>query len=297
MKVLITGAAGGLGRYVIEAFEVEHELRLVDSVDPEEATIFGGPVRQRVPLRTKWPYVRADILDEEAMLRACEGMDAVIHLAAIPTGLPEEGKDVMQINVVGTYVVLDAARKAGVSRVFCASSINAFGTIYWRLSGRPAGYLSMPLTEEFRTEVEDPYSLSKLTNEETCATFHRAYGLTTAAFRFAGVWNRDVYAAQTAQPLAPTTAWSDDLYQWVHAEDIAGGLKAALECPTLPGFGVYTLSGPDTRCPEPTMDILERFRPDLAANLTEDLPGRAPLMSITKARQTFGYDPKYRLME
>lgn len=296
MNVLITGAGGGVARYVIEALEGEHELRLLDNVDPEKATVFGGPVRQCIPLRTKWPYVRADILDEDAMVRACEGMDAVIHLAAIPTGLPEEGKAVMTVNAVGTYVAVDSARKAGVKRFFCASSINAFGTIYWRLSGRPAPYTSMPLTEDFETVEEDPYSLSKRVNEDTCATFTRAYGITTAAFRFAGVHGRAAYE-ELRKAVAPTTDWNDDLYQWVHAEDVAAGLKAALECPTLPEFGVYTLSGPDTRCPEPTLEILERFRPDLAANLTEELPGRAPLMSITKARQTFGYDPKYRLID
>jgi UDP-glucose 4-epimerase len=270
MKVMITGAAGGVARYLTTALETDHELRLLDNVDPEEATVFGGPVRQKVPLRTSWPYVRADILDEAAMLAACEGMDAVIHLAAIPTGLPEEGKAVMMVNAVGTYVVVDAARKAGVGRFFCASSINAFGTIYWRLSGRPSPYTSMPLTEDFKTVEEDPYSLSKRVNEDTCATFTRAYGITTAAFRFAGVRGREGYEELRAT-VAATTAWSDDLYQWVHAEDIAGGLKAALECPTLPEFGVYTLSAPDTRCPEPTMEILEKFRPDLAANLTEEL--------------------------
>lgn len=296
MNVLITGAGGGVARHVIAALEADHELRLVDCVDPEEATVFGGPVRQKVPLRTRWPYVRADILDEEAMLRACEGMEAVIHLAAIPTGHPDEGKAVMMVNAVGTYVVVDAARKAGVRRFFCASSINAFGTIYWRLSGRPSPYTSMPLTEDFQTVEEDPYSLSKRVNEETCATFTRAYGITTAAFRFAGVRGQDGYE-QLRDSLAPTMAWNDDLFQWVHAADVAGGIKAALECPTLPDFGVYTLSGPDTRCPEPTMEILERLRPDLAANLTEALPGRAPLMSITKARQTFGYDPRYWLIE
>lgn len=68
-----------------------------------------------------------------------------------------------------------------------------------------------------------------------------------------------------------------------------------LESADLPGHGVYTLGAADTRCPEPTMALLERLRPDLAANVTEPLPGRAPLMSITWARRAFGYDPRYRL--
>lgn len=296
MKVLITGAAGFLGRQLTAALQSDHELRLLDSVDPEEATIFqGGQGRKRVPLRTEWPYVRADILDEEAMLAACEGMDAVVHLAAIPTGHPEEGKAVMQVNAVGTYVVVDAARKAGCGRFLCASSINAFGTIYWRLSGKPVVYETMPLTEDFKTVEEDPYSLSKRVNEETCATFNRAYGITTAAFRFAGVWHNELYEERLGK-LPETTGWLDDLYNWVHAEDVARGLKAAVECPTLPGFGVYTLGAADTRAPEPTMEILRKFRPDLTERLTEPLEGRAALMSIRKARETFGYSPRFSLL-
>jgi len=294
MKILITGGAGWLGRNLTAALEAEHEVRLVDNVDPAEATLFvpGQPERVRVPLETTHPYVRADILDLDAMQAAVEGMDAIVHLAAIPTGLPEQGKAVMTVNAVGTYVVLDAARLQGVKRVFCASSINAFGTIYWRLSGQPAPYTTMPLTEDFPVVPEDPYSLSKHMNEDTCAAFTRAYGLTTAAFRFAGVWTAEMYQ-QHRQNLQPTAGWSDDLYQWVHVEDIAQGLKAALEYEALPEFGVYTLSGPDTRCPEPTMEIMERFRPDLP--VTEPLPGRAPLMSICKAQAAFGYAPRYRL--
>jgi nucleoside-diphosphate-sugar epimerase len=221
-------------------------------------------------------------------------MDAVIHLAADPTGYPEKGKEIMHVNVVGTYVVLDAARQAGVQRVFCASSINAFGTFFWRLSGRPSPYTKLPLDESFRPVPEDPYSLSKLCNEETCAAFHRAYGLTTAAFRFAGVWSAERYDAFRGD-IKPTTEWSDLLYQWVHVSDLVAGIRKAMECPELPGFGVYTLAAADTCCPEPTMDLLNRFRPDLAATVSPPIEGRGGLLSIARARQTFGYAPRYRL--
>ena len=221
-------------------------------------------------------------------------MDAIIHLAASTSGVAEIGQETFKANALGTFIIIDEARKAGVKRFLCASSINAFGTIYWRISGKPVEYDRMPLDESFTPVPEDPYSLSKHVNELTCAAFTRAYDITTAAFRFAGVYSEEAYQS-VRQNLVPTGGWSDDLFQWVHVKDIARGLQQALECPSLPEHGVYTLAAADTRCPEPTMEILERFRPDLAATVARPLIGRETLMSIDRARETFGYDPQYRL--
>ena len=91
----------------------------------------------------------------------------------------------------------------------------------------------------------------------------------------------------------PTTQWNNDLYQWVHVDDVATGIRQAIECPTLPPSGAYTLGAADTRCPEPTMELLKKFQPVLAENITQPLPGRTALMSITKARKAFGYNPAH----
>jgi len=181
-----------------------------------------------------------------------------------------------------------------VKRFLCASSVNAFGTFCWRLSGKPVVYDKMPLTEDFDPVPEDAYSLSKLFKEHTCTAFTRAFGITTATFRFSGVLGNDLYE-EFRSNLQPTEEWSDDLYQWVHVSDVATGLRQALECTELPEFGVYTLAAGDTRCPEPTMEILERFRPDLAKTLKRPLEGREPLLSIEKARKAFGYAPRFRI--
>jgi nucleoside-diphosphate-sugar epimerase len=79
----------------------------------------------------------------------------------------------------------------------------------------------------------------------------------------------------------------------VHVEDIARGIRQALEKENLPGFGVYTLGAADTRCPEPSAELVARFRPDLP--LTAPLPGRTPLLAIDAAQQAFGYEPQFRL--
>ena len=295
MHILITGACGFIGRNLIKELEsLGHTLRLLDQTRPEDATMFGGASgRIASPLQTDWPFIQAAITDPEAMRNACEGMDAVIHLAGEPRGLPEIGVETFTSNALGTFVAINAAQQAGVPRFLCASSINAFGTFFWRLSGKPVEYERLPLDESFSPVPEDPYSLSKLVNEETCAAFHRAYGMTTAAFRFAGVWSDERYQQIMADGLPATTQWSETLYQWVHVGDVVTGIRQALLAPNLPGFGAYTLGAGDTTCPEPTMELVQRFRPDVP--VVEPLPGRAPLLSISRAQQTFGYAPRYRL--
>jgi len=299
MKVLITGACGFVARGLIKQLEERgHQLVLLDRINPEDATIFwpwAAEGRIKLPLVTTWPYVKAEILDFETLLATMQGINAVIHLAAAVSGDVEQGIATMHANVCGTYTILDAARRSGIARVLCASSVNVFGTFYWRVSKKPIEYPSLPLDETFEPIHEDPYSLSKQCNELTCAMFARGYGMTTAALRFAGVWAGEGYDRARSAPLTPTEAWSDDIYQWVHVDDVVTGIRQALEEPNLPPYGAYTLGAADTRCPENTMDLLSKFKPELAAKLTAPLPGRTALLSIRKAQETFGYSPKYRL--
>lgn len=300
MKVLLTGACGFLARKLIAELEASphgHELRLLDRVTPQTATVFvpGSAQRAEVAFESQWPFVQAEITDEAAMIEACAGVDAVIHLAASVTGVAEHGVETYRANALGTFVALDAARKGGVKCFILASSINVFGTFYWHLSGRPVEYASLPLDENVPPIPEDPYSLGKLAGEEACAAFSRAYGLTTIALRFAGVWTDEMYRRALNEGLPPTQSWSEDLFQWVHVDDIARGIRAALEAHDVPSHGVYTLGAADTRCPEPTLEIIEHLRPELRDKLTSPLPGRAPLLSIARAQSTLGYAPQHRL--
>jgi UDP-glucose 4-epimerase len=296
MRILITGSCGFIGRELIRELEGRHELQLLDSVRPEDATMFGGAAgRIKKPLVTDWPFILADITDPEQVQAAVEGVDAVIHLAGEPRGLPEIGVHTFKTNALGTFVALDCAHRAGVGRFLCASSINAYGTIYWRLSGRPVDYMALPLREDHPTVVEDPYSLAKLTNEETCHAYHRAYGITTAAFRFSGVWSQERFEQFLTDGMPETTEWKEDLWNWVHLRDVVTGLRQAVEAPNLPGFGVYNLNAPDTRAAEPTEWLIRRFKPEYMSRLTEPLPGRTSLVSIKAAKSAFGYEPYFSL--
>jgi UDP-glucose 4-epimerase len=247
-----------------------------------------------VPLSPTWPYHRTDILDEQALLHALRDVDVVIHLAGRPTGEWENAKATVMTNIVGTFNVFNQARTVGVRRVVNASSINAFGTFFWRVSGRPPQRRSLPLAEDEPITPEDPYSMSKATTELLGATFDRAFGIEAVNLRFAGVWPETTYDAALEGGLPPTTEWADDLFQWVHVLDVTQGItKAALADTVVPA--PITLAAADTRAPEPTLEIVARYRPELLPHLREPLPRRAGLLSIARARTFLDYQPRFSL--
>src|SRR5918994_1276778 len=94
--VLVTGAAGTIGRCLRKGLHGRYELRLLD-IAPQE------------PARAGETIISADLRDREATVRALEGCDAVVHLAAIPTEAPFD--DLIDANVAPTYAVFDGARR------------------------------------------------------------------------------------------------------------------------------------------------------------------------------------------
>ena len=299
MKVAITGAAGWLGRYVTEALEADHDLILVDNVAPEDATIFDPTVagrRRAAPLVTRWPYHRTDVQDQAALATAFAGAEVVIHLAAWPTGDWELARSTMATNMMGTFNVFEMGRTVGVRRIVNASSINAFGTFFWRVSGLTPVRRALPLAEDEPIVPEDPYSLSKAVTELIGATYARAFHVETVNLRFAGVMAESVYQALLDEGLPATQAWADHLYQWIHIRDVTQGIVKAALAPVVIAEPI-TLAAADTRAPEPTLELIRRFRPELQPHLREPLPGRASLLSIARARTFLGYEPRFSLAD
>jgi nucleoside-diphosphate-sugar epimerase len=299
MKVLITGAAGYIGRYLTWKLEERHELRLVDRVEPVEARVpwvyANHGIEQSTEHRPRpsaaLPFLVGDILDLPFCRQATEGVDAVIHLAGHVRPL-EEPMECFTINAVGTFAILQACAENGVPRALVASSINASGWFYGRTVNLERDWPYLPVDEAVPIDQEDAYSLAKYCNELNCAAVTRRVGMTTAAFRFAGVYPPE-WTESYQDHVQPTTQWPATLANYVDLRDVVQGLIQALECKTLPPTGVYQLTAPDTLLPEPTMEIIERFRPEWLNRVREPLPGRMTMLSHSRARQTFGYDPQW----
>ena len=142
------------------------------------------------------------------------------------------------------------------------------------------------MDEDIPTDHEDPYSLAKFCNELNCAAWTNRTGMTTAAFRFSGVFPPE-WTESFAAKVQPTTEWIETLAEYVDLRDVVRGLQQALECESLPKTGVYQLSGPDTMYPEPTMEVLKKFRPEWLDRVKTPIKGRRSLLSHERAKRAF----------
>src|SRR5215813_11350456 len=170
---LITGAAGFIGSSLARALvERGDDVRGIDNLATGSRENLSG-------LLDKIDFREADILDTEAMRQACEGVDYVLHQAAIPS-VPKSILDPLrsnQANVDGTVNVLVAARDAKVKRLVYAASSSAYGDT-------PV----LPKHEDMRPNPISPYAVAKLTGEYYMTSFYRCYGLETVCLRYFNIF-------------------------------------------------------------------------------------------------------------
>ena len=186
MNWLITGGCGFIGTALIRSLMEEggHGVRVVDNLavgtreDLAAVCEFTedsgeGPIYPGVEL------VVGDILDEELALRAAEGADVIVHLAANTGVLPsvEDPRDDCEMNVFGTLNFLEAARHAGVGRFVFASS-----------GGTVVGDAEPPIHEEMAPHPVAPYGASKLAGEGYCSAYFQTFDIGTVALRFGNVY-------------------------------------------------------------------------------------------------------------
>jgi nucleoside-diphosphate-sugar epimerase len=172
-KYLITGIAGFIGSSLARAL-VEHgeQVRGIDNYLTGKAENLAG-------LENQIDFREVDLRDAAATRAACEGIDYILHLGALPSvplsvKNPEPSHD---CNVNGTFHVLEGARAAGVKRVVYAASSSAYGD-------QPV----LPSKESMRPMPISPYAVQKLTGEHYMSSYWQVYGLETVSLRYFNVF-------------------------------------------------------------------------------------------------------------
>jgi nucleoside-diphosphate-sugar epimerase len=233
LKVHITGVYGLIGNLAYQQLAAQ----------PEKYAVYGSGRRvmssaradaDRISRLPDDQFLIADLADAAAIDRAMVGMDAVLHIAAVPDpGASFE--DVLSSNIIGTYHVLEACRKAGVKRLVYASSIMAtwgyfvhrepYRAIYeGRLADIPAVIPKVKHTDP--THPTEPYSASKVWGEGFCRTYYDQYGLSIVCLRIGGVNKED----RADSPLAKAV--------WCSQRDVQHIIQLALDATATPRFDI-----------------------------------------------------------
>ena len=175
---LITGGAEFIGSNIVgELVRRGEQVRILDNLST-------GKRENIAPLLSPGAnpgveFIEGDLRDLETVRRAVEGVDYVLHQAALPSVQRsiEDPLTTSEVNARGTLNLLIAARDAGVKRVVYASSSSIYGD-------SP----TLPKTEEMRPAPKSPYAASKLAGEHYCQAFHQVYGLETVILRYFNVF-------------------------------------------------------------------------------------------------------------
>lgn len=172
-KYLITGVAGFIGSNLAHALIDRGEaVRGIDNFSH-------GRWENIADIARRFDFLNADITDAHAMRSACDGIDYVLHQAAlgsVPRSL-DDPKGTNQANVTGTLSVLEAARDAGVKRVIYASSSSVYGNTP-----------TLPKREHMPLNPISPYAISKCAGELYSRGFYNVLGLETVCLRYFNVF-------------------------------------------------------------------------------------------------------------
>jgi UDP-glucose 4-epimerase len=282
MRVLVTGSAGGIGTWMVKRLlEAGHTLRTLDRT-----------ARRRAD---DWEHLPGDIRDLSLVRRAVAGMDAVVHLAAIPFDMPGNAEQVLSINIQGTCNVYLACAEAEVPRVVNFSSINALG------HAEPTHHeLYLPLDDDVPHHPAQPYYISKHVGEELGLAFATRHGMHVVSLRPTMVTYPGSSEGRWWEmlPEERRAAFSTkDFWSYVDVRDVCEAALLGLTAP-VEGHQAFLLTADDTTAHISSAELVAKYYAHLpwpkisrAEYLAGD-PYRS-LVDCSQAKQVLGWQPKY----
>lgn len=265
-RYLVTGGAGFIGSHIVSALlQRGASVRVLDNFSsgkPENLDAAAGDGRGRLEV------IEGDLRDPARVAEAVDQVDAVFHEAAfvsVPESM-EKPAECFDVNVGGTCLLFESARKAGVRRLVIASSAAVYGDSD-----------ALPLSEEALPRPLSPYAASKSAGELYASMYTRALGLEVVALRYFNVYGPrqrpdSMYAA--AVPIfirrrldgQPVTIFGDgrQTRDLIYVEDVARANLLAAEHPAAAGQVFNVCTGRETSLLD-LLDVLDELCPGSAA--------------------------------
>jgi len=275
MRIAVTGGSGKLGRHVVRRLTGDgHQVLNLDRAGDR------SPGLLVVDLRNYGQVVDALLGVDDRH----EGFDAVVHLGAIPAPgiLPDAAT--FENNMLSTYNVFQAARRAGIKKVVYASSETVLGLPF------DVDPPYIPVDEEYPPRPESTYSLVKRLEEQMAVEMTRwDPELSITGLRFSNVMDEADYARFPSFD-ADATLRKWNLWGYIDGRDGAQAVVRALEN-AKPGFEAFIIANADT--------VMSRSSASLAAEVfpgvkvTRELGEHETMLSIDKARRLLGFEPEH----
>lgn len=273
-RVLVTGAAGELGRVVLQMYATRGVAVTALDRSPSEHLACDR-------------IIVGDATDPAVVREALIDIDAVVHLAAMASPNHGPPEVVFTNNVRSTFVVLEEAGRAGVRRTVIASSFSVLG-LPWASKLLHPAYL--PVDEAVPLQVEDPYGLSKQVNEATAVMMARRHRMTVVALRFPYLGGPDRLASQAARYAGDPSCGAAELWTYLDSRDAAAACAAAVEAPLVGSHTIF-VTAPVTLAPQTTEDLLTQYHPQVPRR--HAFAGQSVPIDLSAAQQLLGFTAEH----
>src|SRR5919198_4362035 len=293
---LVTGGAGFIGSHLAEELVRRgHRVRVVDSL------ITGK--RRNLDHISGVEFLEGDLAETNVAARAVQGMDYVLHQAAIPS-VPRSVRDPItsnRANVDASLNILVAARDAGVKRLVYAGSSSAYGNTP-----------TLPKREDMPTNPLSPYALQKLVAEQYCQLFTQLYGFETVTIRYFNVFGPrqdpsspysgviSLFASALLEGRRPVIYGDgEQTRDFTYVANVVDGVLRAAEAPGVSGEMVNVATGTRISLNELLRVMNTIVGTSIQPIYKEPRPGdvRDSQADITKAKKLLGYTPIVGLEE
>ena len=275
MRIAVTGGSGKLGRSVVRKLNEDgHSVLNLDRTGDR------SPGLALVDLRNYGQVLDVILgLDDRH-----QGFDAIVHLAAIPApGLVPDAAT-FENNMLSTYNVFQAARRAGITNLVYASSETVLGLPF------DVDPPYIPVDEEYPARPESTYSLVKHLEEQMAIEMTRwDPELSITGLRFSNVMDPEDYEDFPAFDADPKLRkWN--LWGYIDGRDGAQAVARALEY-SKPGFEAFIIANEDTVMTRSSASLAAEVFPNV--KVTRELGEHETMLSIDKARRLLGFAPEH----
>jgi dTDP-glucose 4,6-dehydratase len=294
MRLLVTGGAGFIGSAFVRQTIAERPG--VDVVVVDKLT-YAGNLENLAPVAAhpRFRFVKAGIEDQETIERLiAEGAEAVVHFAAeshVDRSILSP-RPVVETNFMGTFALLEAARRTGLKRFVHVSTDEVYGDLDAPLEAR----------EDFPLRASSPYSASKAGSDLLALSYVRTYGLNLSVTRASNNYG-PYHFPEKLIPLMITNALEDkplpvygdgrQVRDWLYVEDHCRGIWAVLEQGR--AGEIYNIGG---NCSLPNLEVVRRIlritgKPDHLIEWVKDRPGHDRRYALTseKLESETGWKP------